>query len=105
MEIKYRKKVIKIIGVYSITNLKNGHIYIGESFDIERRWNQHKQDLVKGCHHNYYLQQSFNNYGKKYSIDIVSGVDMKEPLKYAISCIEEYENNGNTYFCQWKCIL
>ena len=40
----------------------------------------------------------YENYGKKYSIDIVSGVDMKEPLKYAISCIEEYENNGNTYF-------
>ena len=40
-------------------------MYIGESFDIERRWNQHKQDLINGCHHNYYLQQSFNNYGEK----------------------------------------
>ena len=23
---------------------------------------------------------------------------MKNPLKYAISCIEEYENSGNKYF-------
>ena len=40
-------------------------MYIGESFDIERRWNQHKQDLINGCHHNYYLQQSFNKDGEK----------------------------------------
>lgn len=89
LEIKYRKKVIKIIGVYSITNLKNGHIYIGESFDIERRWNQHKQDLVKGCHHNYYLQQSFNNYGKKYfSFKVLQEIKKEELEKTSANIIE-----------------
>lgn len=54
-------------------------MYIGESFDIERRWNQHKQDLINGCHHNYYLQQSFNNYGKKYfSFKVLQKINTEE---------------------------
>lgn len=31
-----------ICGVYQITNKINGKFYIGQSIDIERRWNQHK---------------------------------------------------------------
>lgn len=49
-------------GVYSITNTKNHHIYIGESFDIERRWSKHKQDLEHGTHHNYLLQRDYDAY-------------------------------------------
>ena len=46
--------------------MKNNRIYIGESFDIERRWEQHKTDLIKGNHINRGLQQDFNLYGKRY---------------------------------------
>lgn len=31
-----------MIGIYKITNNKNGKVYIGQSIDIERRWQQHK---------------------------------------------------------------
>ena len=31
----------KIIGIYKITNLVNGKIYIGQSINIYDRWNQH----------------------------------------------------------------
>lgn len=31
-----------ICGIYQITNEINGKIYIGQSIDIERRWNQHR---------------------------------------------------------------
>ena len=55
-----------ISGIYKITNLKNNRIYIGESFDIEKRWEQHKTDLIKGNHINRGLQQDFNLYGKRY---------------------------------------
>ena len=30
-----------MIGIYKITNLKNGKIYIGQSIHIERRWQEH----------------------------------------------------------------
>lgn len=32
-----------ICGIYKITNLINGKVYIGQSIDIKRRWNQHKK--------------------------------------------------------------
>jgi len=31
-----------IVGIYQIINKINGKIYIGQSIDIERRWNQHR---------------------------------------------------------------
>lgn len=55
-----------ISGIYKITNLENNRIYIGESFDIKKRWEQHKTDLIKGIHINRGLQQDFNLYGKRY---------------------------------------
>lgn len=33
----------KICGIYKITNLVNGKVYIGQSVDIYRRWEQHKK--------------------------------------------------------------
>lgn len=30
-----------MIGIYKITNQLNGHMYIGQSIDIEERWNEH----------------------------------------------------------------
>lgn len=47
------------IGIYKITNPK-GKIYIGQSVDINRRWNEHKysnkEELIK-------LYRSFKKYG------------------------------------------
>ena len=34
-----------MIGIYKITNTKNGKSYIGQSTNIEERWKQHKQAI------------------------------------------------------------
>lgn len=31
-------------GIYKITNLVNGKMYIGQAVDIEERWIRHKRD-------------------------------------------------------------
>ena len=31
-----------MVGIYKITNITNGHSYIGQSSNIEQRWNNHK---------------------------------------------------------------
>lgn len=53
----------KITGVYMIKDKTEGKVYIGESFDIYRRWEQHKGDLINHRHDNYPLQRLYNEYG------------------------------------------
>lgn len=51
------------IGVYKITNTKNGHIYIGQSANIEQRFIRHRWELKHNRHTNLYLQRDWNTYG------------------------------------------
>ena len=67
-------------GIYKITNINNGQVYIGRASNIEKRWQEHKDDLAAGTHHSYKLQECYNS------------LKNKNDLKYEI--IEEvaYEN-------------
>lgn len=40
-----------MIGIYKITNLKDGKSYVGQSINITKRWNQHRNEYQKegGC--------------------------------------------------------
>lgn len=51
-------------GVYKITNLVNGKIYIGSAVDIKKRWRSHIFDLKRGRHANDYLQKAWNKHGR-----------------------------------------
>lgn len=50
-------------GVYKITNLINGKIYIGSAVNLNRRCYQHFYHLKNNNHHSNYLQKAFNKYG------------------------------------------
>ena len=54
---------MKLIGIYSITNLKNGKKYVGQSVNIKKRLTMHRYLLKKGTHYNKHLQNSYNKYG------------------------------------------
>jgi group I intron endonuclease len=49
----------KTCGIYRVTNLINGKIYIGSAIEIEGRWAAHKSALNKGKHENEYLQNAW----------------------------------------------
>lgn len=51
-----------MIGIYKIT-FSNGHYYLGQAVDINRRFTQHKRELRKGIHANSRLQNCYNKYG------------------------------------------
>jgi group I intron endonuclease len=52
------------IGVYTITNLINGKMYVGSTnHSFYERWRQHKKALKNGKHHSGKLQNSVNKYG------------------------------------------
>lgn len=50
-------------GIYKITCLPTGKIYVGSSVDIRARWSQHYSDLCKGHHHSTHLQLAWDKYG------------------------------------------
>lgn len=52
-------------GIYSITNVVTGDMYIGQTIqDFEKRWKSHISALNRGDHDNDYLQRSWNKYGE-----------------------------------------
>lgn len=62
----------KICGVYKITNIANGKIYIGSSKDIKDRWYQHTSKLNSKNHGNIHLQNAWNKYGgEKFKFEII----------------------------------
>lgn len=56
------KNLIGNCGIYIITNVKNGHRYIGSSKDLYERLKHHKWELESNIHPNNYLQNAWNKY-------------------------------------------
>lgn len=54
----------KISGIYKITCVPTGKVYIGQSIDINRRWKEHLTKLINNNHYNEYLQSAWNKYGE-----------------------------------------
>jgi group I intron endonuclease len=65
-------------GVYQITGLANGKIYVGSAMNRRRRWEQHRRALRAGRHHNRHLQSAWNKYGEgqfKFSVLELTNMD------------------------------
>jgi len=51
-------------GIYKIECLINKRIYVGQSIDVNRRWNEHRAELRVNIHPNKRLQNAWNKYGE-----------------------------------------
>lgn len=59
-------------GIYKIENKVNGKVYIGQSTDIEARWQHHIIYLTEHIHGNPHLQNAWNKYGSdKFSFSVI----------------------------------
>mgnify|MGYP003641889617 CR=1 FL=1 len=74
-----RDKVVRqlgktpVVGIYMVTNMVNSKIYIGQSIDIDRRWNQHRYG--KGS---IILRNAINKYGiDNFNFEVVEKVDVE----------------------------
>ena len=95
-----------MVGIYKITNSNNGKVYIGESLDIERRWDEHKLDLENGTHHSFKLQNDYNEYGKNnFMFEVLEEIDnnlkviIQKCLSYILESkyIKQYDSINNGY--------
>jgi group I intron endonuclease len=57
-----------MIGIYCITNNRNGKKYVGQSVDVSRRIHQHFSQLRKGEHPNEAMQKDFNTDGHFFQV-------------------------------------
>ena len=84
-------------GIYKITNLINGHSYIGQSICIELRWKNHKC-YDKECE-NYPLYRAFRKYGiDNFSFEIIEECEpnlLNEKEVYWINFYNTYSNGYN----------
>ena len=70
-----------IVGIYMVTNIVNQKIYIGQSIDIGRRWNQHRYG--KGS---IILRNAINKYGiENFTFEVVEKLVVSGLTKNQIS--------------------
>lgn len=85
------------IGICILSLDTNDKVYIGQSLNIEDRWDRHARDLKKNKHHSYKLQLAYNK-GVVFNYSILektdSGLDTKE-----IEYIREFDSYYNGYNC------
>jgi group I intron endonuclease len=83
-------------GVYIITNLINGKLYVGSSCNLNKRFNEHKRKLLQNKHENNILQASVNKYGISNFIFIVLlYCNVKDLLFYEQRAINIYKPDYN----------
>lgn len=100
---------MKVKGIYKIENIENNKVYIGESIDIERRWQEHIDSLNNNSHHSWKLQADWNKYGKdSFTFEIIeqlheeaNNFKSKYYLIYREDCfIKQYDSLDNGYNCE-----
>ena len=59
-------------GIYKITNITNGKVYVGSAVNFDTRWKEHIRELRKGTHHSSALQNAWDKYGEeKFEFSII----------------------------------
>lgn len=87
---------MKQVGIYKITNLINGKVYIGQSLDIHTRWNTHKNKNTWGK--NQAIYKAFKKYGiENFEFSIIELCDEKELNEKEIFYIELYDSFNKGY--------
>lgn len=95
------KKLPHITGIYKITNLINGHSYIGQSKDIYNRFNSHHicdYQNKNNVQYNSQLYQAFRKYGiENFKVEILEQCKFSELDEREIYWIDFYNTFKNGY--------
>lgn len=93
--------------IYEIVNCINNKKYIGQTIKnyVKYRWNNHRNELNRNVHHNDYLQNAWNYYGKdNFKFNILEQVEEEneEDLLNKLNQLEPYYIQlYKTMYYQW----
>lgn len=89
-------------GIYKITNLKNGKVYIGQSENIFMRRKQHFMALKKNHHPNKQMQKDYiAQCGRGFRWDVVEYCSLKELNEREKYWINQYNSIESGYNRGW----
>ena len=84
--------------IYYIKNISNNKIYIGQSRNINKRFNRHKNLLKNNKHFNFKLQEDFNTYGfENFKFGIIENVSIDIVDEREEFYIDFFTKLGNCY--------
>ncbi len=87
-----------MIGIYKITNLLNGKCYIGQSKDIEARWQNHRWRYKYQEREHLFLYQAMRKYGiENFSFEVLEECDEKDLDALEIKYIAQYRSFPDGY--------
>lgn len=85
-------------GIYTITNLESGRVYVGSAVNLKGRWVDHRKMLRGNRHRNPYLQAAWNKYGES--------VFKFQPILYCdkpfLIIWEQVAIDGHKSTCGWN---
>jgi group I intron endonuclease len=88
-------------GVYKLTNIQNGRIYIGSTSRFKDRARAHSNDLIANRHLNKFMQNDFNKCGTDAFlfevIEVVEGNKEQRLAKEQVYIDRFYDNQKNCY--------
>lgn len=88
----------KASGIYAITHVESGKMYIGSAVNIHRRRSVHFANLRAGSHHSAKLQHAWNKYGEMcFEFKPLLVCDKKDLIFYEQRLIDGYDVANTGY--------
>ena len=86
-----------MIGIYKITNMVDGKIYIGQSTDVKHRRCCHEYDLKNHRHRNLHLQRAYNKNPDAFKFEVICTCAEEDLNALEVFYIKKYNSTNPKY--------